>query len=433
VEAILKKIKGLEEDIINWRRSFHQYPEVGWTEIRTASLVARELEKLGFDLMIGKEVVDGESRMGLPDQSSLDAAYNRAISQGADPDYAPLLRDGFTGVVGLLKCGEGPTIGMRFDMDALPVKESTKPSHKPFVEGFASNNSGLMHACGHDGHTAIGLGVASVLAGLKEEFKGTIKLIFQPAEEGVRGAKAMVESGVVDDVDILLGMHLGMKENSSNHVYAQVSGFFATTKYDIHFRGVPSHAGNQPENGKNALLASATTALQLQAIPRHSAGLTRINVGRLEAGSGRNIIADEAYMMVETRGGNSEVNDYMGDHVTRIVESVANLYQVSYEIEAVGHAEGGANDLVLSNLVEDLVPRISPDLRVMAPIDSFGGSEDFTAMMDRVQGHNGKACYILVGSNITAPHHNGDFDFDEGDMINGVRLMCLAARAAGCL
>ncbi len=423
---IINKINEIEQDIIEWRHSFHQYPEVGWTEIRTASLVARTLKNLGFDVLKGREVIAENERMGLPSQKVLDAAYERALSQGADVEFAESLKDGFTGVVGILDCGDGPTIGMRFDMDALPVSEEHVSSHKPFQKGFASQNDGLMHACGHDGHTAVGLGVATVLSSMKSNFKGTIKLIFQPAEEGVRGARAMVGSGILDDIDILLGLHLGIKEEGSGSLYAGVSGFYATSKFDIRLNGVSSHAGTHPENGRNALLAGAAIALQLHGIPRHSGGLSRINVGRLEAGSGRNIIADQAYMMVETRGSTSEVNDYMVNEMQRIVQSVAALYQVEYEIEAVGHADGGGSDEELIKIVENSAAKLD-DLIVKPCLDDFGGSEDFTEMMKRVQSNGGKACYILMGSDIAAPHHNGAFDFGEGDMINAVKLMSLIA------
>jgi len=430
VKDIIKKINEIEQTVIDWRRSFHQYPEVGWTEIRTASLVAKELKALGFKLMIGREVIEDNKRMGLPSQEVLDAAYDRALHQGADPEFADKLKDGFTGVVGILECGDGPTIGMRFDMDALPVSEEHVSSHKPFDQGFISKNARLMHACGHDGHTAIGLGIASVLSSMQSRFMGTIKLIFQPAEEGVRGAKSMVASGVLDDIDILLGLHLGIKEEGSGSVYAGVSGFYATSKFDICFKGVSSHAGTHPENGRNALLAGAATALQLHSIPRHSSGISRINVGRLEAGTGRNIIADQAFMMIETRGSTSEVNDFMVKEMHRIVESIAALYQVTYEIEAVGHAEGGTSDEELVNIVEKVATQLE-GLSVKPCLDDFGGSEDFTEMMTHVQSNGGKACYILMGSDIAAPHHNGAFDFEERDMMNAVKLLSLIAETFG--
>mgnify|MGYP002671194830 FL=1 len=115
------------------------------------------------------------------------------------------VRAGYTGVVAVLRCGEGATLAMRFDIDALPMAECPQETHRPTREGFASVNPGMMHACGHDGHAAIGLGVAHILAAHRDELRGTVKLIFQPAEEGVRGAKSIVENGHLDGVDYLIG------------------------------------------------------------------------------------------------------------------------------------------------------------------------------------------------------------------------------------
>src|SRR5699024_10477015 len=144
---------------------------------------------------------------------------------------------------------------------------------------------------GHDGHVAVGLCLAELLMDIKKHLKGTIKLIFQPAEEGVRGARAMVEAGVVDDVDYFFGFHLGFGSDEISLV-AKTVGLLATSKLDITYTGRSSHAGATPEEGKNALLGAATAVLNLHAISPHSKGVTRINVGVLEAGSGANIVPD---------------------------------------------------------------------------------------------------------------------------------------------
>ena len=136
-----------------------------------------------------------------PTKKHLTKNWQRAKEQGGDEHFLESVKGGFTGVVGIVKNGEGPVIGLRFDMDALDIQEDLTDNHRPFREGFASVNGNVMHACGHDGHTAAGLGIAEILMKLKKEIKGTIKLIFQPAEEGVMGAKSMVTAGVVDDVD----------------------------------------------------------------------------------------------------------------------------------------------------------------------------------------------------------------------------------------
>lgn len=136
----------------------------------------------------------------------------------------------------------------------------------------------------------------------------------------MRGAHAMVESGIVDDVDYMLGAHFGFKMRKTGTVACNVTGFLATSKYDARFQGVPAHAGAAPEQGKNALLAAACATLNLHAISRHSAGASRINVGRLDAGSGRNVIGDKALLCLETRGATSEINAFMETEAQRIIK-----------------------------------------------------------------------------------------------------------------
>ena len=157
-----KKIIQLTEDItpelVRQRRDFHKYPEVRWTEMRTASIIAGKLAELGYEVLIGEQVCDREPRVHVPSDEELKQAYLRAIAQGADPKYAEATKGGLTGVIGILRCGEGPTVAIRFDIDALKIEESQDSDHFPVQEGFASVNSGVMHACGHDGHAASGLG-----------------------------------------------------------------------------------------------------------------------------------------------------------------------------------------------------------------------------------------------------------------------------------
>lgn len=187
VDAIAGRI---ESKIIGYRRDFHRYAESGWTEFRTASLVARRLARLGLEVQAGREVLREQDRMGLPSPDLLDAGWHRAVEQGGDRDYLDAVRGGFTGVVGSLRQGKGPVVALRFDIDALGLVESQSDGHRPVREGFASVNERVMHACGRDGHIAVGLGVAEVLSELRDGLAGTVKLVFQPAEEGVRGAKA---------------------------------------------------------------------------------------------------------------------------------------------------------------------------------------------------------------------------------------------------
>ena len=207
-------------------------------------------------------------------EEQLEAESQRALQQGAVQPYAERARGGFTGVIGILDCGEGPTIAMRFDIDALGVFEDEGMEHLPAYEGFCSVNDGVMHACGHDGHVSIGLGVAEILMNCREQLRGKVKLIFQPAEEGVRGAKSIVEHGHLDDVDYVIGNHMGDSAGGDYQIGLTYGSTLASTKMDIYFTGRAVHAGAIPEKGNNAMLSAATAVLNLQAIPRSSEGDT---------------------------------------------------------------------------------------------------------------------------------------------------------------
>ncbi|WP_312202578.1 M20/M25/M40 family metallo-hydrolase, partial [Anaerospora hongkongensis] len=199
---ILELVKTKKEQLVSRRRDIHKHAEAAWTEFRTASIVAETLTRLGYQVSVGEEVIEAEVMMGVPSEQELLNHQERAIAQGADPQWVAKMQGGKTGVMGVLHFAQpGPVVAFRFDMDANDVLEATADEHRPWREGFASVNSGAMHACGHDGHTSIGLTLAEVLAEAKQQLAGTVKLIFQPAEEGVRGAKAMVSRGIVDDVD----------------------------------------------------------------------------------------------------------------------------------------------------------------------------------------------------------------------------------------
>jgi aminobenzoyl-glutamate utilization protein A len=403
------------------RRDFHRYAESGWTEFRTASLIARRLVDLGFDVKVGRTVLDPDARMGVPDVDVLEAAWARAKAQGGAPEFLEEVRGGFTGVVATLSHGAGPTVGLRFDIDALDLQESHAPEHRPEAEGFASVNDGAAHACGHDAHAAIGLGVARVLTDLASAIKGTVKLIFQPAEEGVRGAKAMVAARVVDDVDALLGLHVysGWETGS---VAPGKGGFLATSKFDALITGAPAHAGGSPQLGRNAMLAAATAVLNLHAISRHRSGATRINVGRLTAGQGRNVIAPSAHLVIETRGATSKLDDYMVNAAVRVLESAAAMYECEVEICPMGGAKSADSDPALAERVSRIVD-VLPGL-VARDAEPGGGSEDFTYMMRCVQERGGLATNIGFGADIgNWGHHTATFDIDEAALPMAVKLL----------
>ncbi len=424
-EQITTMADDMKDELTAQRRDFHKFAEKGWFEMRTSSIIARKLTDLGYEVLVGDQVCKRDARMGVPSEEELEAQYQRAVEQGADPEFVPYTRGGMTGVIGILHCGEGPTVAMRFDIDALGVIEETDCSHRPAAEGFGSVNDGFMHACGHDGHATIGLGVARVLMSIKDSLHGTVKLIFQPAEEGVRGAKAIVENGNLDGVDYLIGSHVSDKAEGDPAVVVPGShGSLATSKYDVVFHGKSSHAGGSPELGKNVMLAVGTAILNLYAIPRHSGGESRINVGTVVAGSGRNVIADEAKMEIEVRGETTEVNQFVEEYAINIIEAAAKMHGCTAEMKLMGSAYSLASD---KELIDRIKRVCEEDLHLVVSenIDSKnGGSEDISYMMHRVQEQGGQATFMRALTREAGPAHNRRFDFDEQVLPTAVKIFC---------
>jgi aminobenzoyl-glutamate utilization protein A len=411
----------LERDLIAWRRDFHKYPESAWTEFRTSSLVAHRLEKLGYDLTAGLDTVELSAVMGRPPQPEVDAHVQRAKRQGGDAEWVDKLRE-YPGVVAALKTGRpGPVISIRFDMDCVDVDETKLPDHRPNKEGFASVNDLLMHACGHDAHTAMGLGLAAVLMAKKDDLKGEIRLIFQPGEEGCRGAYAMTRKGVVDGSDYFLAMHIGGGVPSGRFGLNSL-GYLCTTKFDVEFTGRSAHAAGAPHEGHNALLAAAAAALSLHGIAPHRDGSLRVNVGVLNAGTGRNVIPGKAFMKAETRGQTQKIADYVYKRAQEILQGAAAMYETEVEVTKTGAGTDAAGDAPLVAKVGEAIRESGLFQEVLETVQG-GGSEDATWMMRRVQELGGQATYLALGSNITAPHHNGCFDIDESSMILGVKAL----------
>ncbi|KAA6098854.1 MULTISPECIES: amidohydrolase [unclassified Pantoea] len=410
-----------------WRRDLHHYAESGWLEFRTATLVAEELHRLGYQLQLGREVIDADARMGLPSAEVLAQQEARALQQGALPQWLPHFSGGFCGVVATLDTGRpGPVMGFRVDMDALDQTESATADHLPTREGFASCNPGMMHACGHDGHTTIGLALAGVLMAMKHQLSGRIKLIFQPAEEGVRGAKAMVAAGVLDDVDLFTAIHLGTGVPPGEIVCGSDS-FLATTKLDVRFTGVGAHAGGKPEEGRNALLAAAQATLALHTLPQHSGGVARVNVGVLQAGSGRNVVPDVALMKVETRGASNQVNDDIYQQALRVIAGAAAMYGVEHEVTLMGGARSCTPSPAWVSFIHQQAEALGLFSSVIDSKQQAAGSEDATYMMERVQQRGGQASYVIFGCELAAGHHNARFDFDEAVMATAVQMLATLA------
>ncbi|MDR2522851.1 MAG: amidohydrolase [Synergistaceae bacterium] len=419
----------LEKIMTETRRDLHRYPEGAWTEFRTSAVVAVRLEELGYSLTVGLDTVDPSAVMGRPAQAEVEARIKRAKGQGGNPAWIDKMR-GYPGVVAALKTGRpGPVISLRFDMDCVDVDEADSPGHRPNQEGFASVNPHACHACGHDAHVAIGLGVAEVLMERKDSLTGEIRLVFQPGEEGCRGGYAMTQKGVVDGSDYFLTLHIGGGVPSG--VFGlNALGHLPTTKFDVEFTGKPAHAAGAPHEGRNALLAAASAALALHGIAPHKDGATRVNVGVLNAGTGRNVIPGKALMKAETRGETQETADYVYSRAQEILKGAAAMYGVEVETVKTGAGTDARGDAALVKKAGEAA-RETGLFREIRETVQAGGSEDATWMMRRVQENGGQALYMALGSDIRAPHHNGCFDIDESAMLPGVKILTALVEKLG--
>lgn len=423
---IYRKISAMAEEerdeLIRLRRDFHKYPETGWLEMRTSAKIAEYLTNLGMEVLTGKDVCREEARIGVPNQETLDRHFRQVREQGASERFlTEEIGQGYTGVVGILRCGEGPTAALRFDIDALPMEEAEDLNHRPFREGFSSQNPGMMHACGHDCHAAIGLGTAKILSELKDQLHGTVKFLFQPGEEGTRGAYAMVENGHLDGVSYFAGTHVAPDDKEDDgDITPGTYGSLATCKYSVFFHGQAAHAGGFPEEGKNAVLAAAHATVGLAGIARHSQGISRVNVGVIRGGSNSNVVADEAMISMEVRGETDEINRYMDRRAKEVCQAAAAMEECSCEMKLMGRAPSQVSSPALIERISELVKKHLPQYRVSSnPNAKNWGSEDIGFMMNRVQEQGGQAVYMRTMTKMASPQHTVRFDVDEEVLVKG--------------
>lgn len=404
----------IEQKIIAYRRHFHANPELAWLEYGTAVFIADELLELGFEVKRGAEIMCVDNLMGLPTDQDNKIAFEKAEKLfGAEKMRA--FANNATAVAGVLKCGDGPCVAIRVDMDALPIRESNAKHHFPNQAGFASESKGVMHACGHDAHMAIGLGLAHYLAKSASQLKGNYILLFQPAEEGVRGASSIVKSGFLKDVDYLLAAHLWSNMPLGKLVCSQ-NGTAATDKLDVTFYGKAAHAGICPEKGNNAILAAANTILRLHEIQFTGEGLKRVNVGCMNGGTARNIIADRAKLEIELRADSQIGENKLLEKLEGIVKDSAHKQGCSFEIKKVGEASAACGDNSLAKRIRDEAKKMNSFRDVILSDKQNRGSEDFTSLMNAVQTRGGKASFIGVGASLenkNLEHHTPDFDIAE--------------------
>ncbi len=364
------------------RRDFHRHPELGFQEHRSAAIVARELRSFGLE-----------------------------VTEGV----------GQTGVVGVLRgASEGPTVLVRADMDALPIQEETGAE-------YASENPGVMHACGHDGHMAMGLTVARLLAAHRDALRGTVKFVFQPAEEGLGGAEGMVNDGVLEGVDYALAMHLWNEKPVGWLGIADGPTMAAADRFQVRIVGKGGH-GAQPQATEDPVLAASQVVTALQSIvSRHVDPLEAavVSVTMFQAGTAFNIIPTDARLEGTIRTFAPEVTREVRTRFHRTVHGVAQAMGCRAEVALDLLTPAVINDPRVAALVRTAATEALPDAVIDAHARTMG-SEDMALMMYDIPG-----CYFFVGSNnpakgLDAPHHHPRFDFDEAALPRGVAVMSAA-------
>lgn len=400
-DQFAKEALALQPWLVELRRHFHRFPELGWRELDTTNRIAAELARLGYEVTSGRDFLGETVRLGL--------------------SGTPVPGEGDTGCIAIFDTGRpGPTVCLRVDIDALPIEEA-ESGHAPTEGGWASKVKGVMHSCGHDGHIAIGLGTARLLWPLLSGGCGKLKILFQPAEEGGRGANSVINAGWMDDVDLFLAVHLGLGVPSDT-VALGVEGFLASRKYTVELTGRASHAGKTPEAGRNALLAACQMVPGLHAFAQSSAPGVRINVGILEAGKAANIVPERARFDFEIRAATNETLEALETRSQKLIEGTALAHEVESRMTLRGTSDAWRNpdDLV------DWACRINRTLGAFSNAlteHSFGASEDATSLAKTVQAHGGKASIVVLGADLAGDHHTPTFDFDEDALWHSVQLM----------
>ncbi len=383
-QQIEQKTDRVTDDLIRIRRTIHENPELGFEEVETSRLVAETLGGLGIPL-----------RKGV----------------------------GKTGVVGLLEGNApGQTLAIRADMDCLPIQEDTGLP-------FASKVPGKMHACGHDAHTTILLGVAMVLNDLREQIKGRVKLIFQPNEEGLTGAQAMIADGVFEDpaIDLCLGYHNWPSLEAGRIGYHPDVSFASSDAFDLKLRGRSGHAAH-PHLAIDTVTATAYFVTQLQTVvsrevsPVHPAV---VSVGRIEGGTARNILPDEVSLQGTVRTQNGDAKTRIEEAMRRLLEGLKAGMRVDYELDyQPGVPVLRNNQEVLARVLDGVRDILGSD-RIQELPEGSMGSEDFAYFTERFPG-----AHLRIGSKIDGLDtalHRSNFTVNELAIPTGVRAVSRAA------
>ncbi len=431
MDKIANLALSLKDELIKDRRYFHSHPETGWFTFFTTAVLAKRLSDLGYEVSLGEKVVKSDARLGVGSKEQCQKAIERAktLLSPEEAKYLEYMKDGLTGLTAFIDTKRaGKFTAFRFDIDSVDVTESADADHRPCKDGFGADIAGIMHACGHDGHASIGLGVAKLIAENLDDFNGKFKFIFQTAEEGTRGAVAMEAAGVLEGIEYLLGGHIGFQAETNGGIVCGTNKLLATSKFDVHITGRSAHAAGAPQEGANALLAASQMALNMHGITRHAKGVTRINVGVLRAGEGRNVIAPNGYLACETRGEDTNLNEFMYKKCMDIVKGVSEIYDVESKVVMTGGTSGANSDKEVTEIFYEAA-KASPfidDDKIVKELD-FGACEDFAHFMRALQDRGAKSGYMMIGTNLKAGHHNSKFDFDEECLVAGVDIYLRAA------
>lgn len=381
----LQEAQAMFEYTRQLRRDFHRHPELGFQEVRTAGVVAREL-----------------------------AALDLEVSTGV----------GKTGVVAHLEGNrQGPVLLIRFDMDALPIQEETSAE-------YASENPGVMHACGHDGHTAIGLTVARILASHRESLPGVVKLVFQPAEEGLGGAEAMLADGVLENPrpQMALALHLWNEKPLGWIGVTPGPAMSASERFRVVIRGKGGHGAAphltiDPVQAAVQVISALQTVVSRNVPPLKSAV---VSVTSLHGGEAFNVIPETVELRGTIRSFDPEVRQLVLQRVEQIVNGVSAALGCGAQIELWRVTPAVVNDPNLSERVRAVAERLLPQAEIDTQERTMG-SEDMAYLMETIPG-----CYFFVGSanpqqGLDAPHHHPKFDFDEQALPRAAALMAAAA------
>jgi len=376
-------VSALQADLVALRRDLHQNPELAWAERRTAGRVAAFLEGAGLEV---REGVAG------------------------------------TGLLATARGGAGRTVLLRVDMDGLPIQEQGGAP-------YASRIPGVMHACGHDGHTAIGAGAARVLGSRRPA--GTVRVLFQPAEEGEGGAQRVLADGALDGVDVVLGIHL-WNELPVGTIGVKAGPLMAAVdRLGIVVRGRGGHGGH-PHRAADPVVAAAQIVLALQTVvarevsPLESAVLT---VGAIHGGQAFNVIPDEVTLLGTVRTFDAALRRSMPERIKRIAGGVASALQCEAVVEVRPGNPAVVNDAAVAGLARRAAARVVGEEGVLEPQPTMGG-EDMAVYFERVPG-----CFVFVGSanparGLDQPHHSPRFDFDEAALAIGCEFLVQAAEEA---